>query len=280
MVFGKNILQDRDVNVFRATRENIEPPKNKKVQKEKKENKSENACLIQHCHNLNCKISRLQQQLTASIQEKTKLESKIIDLQQENKDLKEKNEAKDKEWDTRSIASSVRTIRREPLENTDEIKFFNSGLSMQQSVGSHLSLFKHKLSLPKNRYPESTSAVSVVSMLQNKYSRSGCFQSKTGGNELPIKLYDCVSMEDRSHVEIDIIKIPENQQVRIRIRCTEIEEDLDIRDVYANLISDHIFQLETLDHSYNLSSDHHDILSSEITDDINAFQTDGRLPQR
>merc|ERR1719245_1236979 len=107
MPFQQTILGNRDVNAFRGTRQN----KAKSVQNEnigenlvQKKKKAENACLIQHCHNLNQKISRLQEQLTTSLQEQKKLETKITDLEQENKTLREKIEIKDREldaWDTR-----------------------------------------------------------------------------------------------------------------------------------------------------------------------------------
>jgi len=99
-------------------------------------------------------------------------------------------------------------------------------------------------------------------------------------------MYDCALSDSKNIVEIDIIKLPATKEVRLRIRnfkrskLIERKEDVDIRDVYANLIDDKIFHLETLEHEYYLSSSQDDIPNQEIVDDINAFQTDGNLPQR
>lgn len=244
------------------------------------------------------KVTNLQSQLSTSKQANSALQGKVTELENDVKRLSDENEQLkyeiselqrcdqedidvpiiDDEDDDLNLLEEVDVLRREHSMKEFEIRDLRENLTMQKYISNHIALSGSKP--PVSSYAQSVcSTTSTISVLQKKYERSVEFDSKRG-LELPIKLFDCRLDDDGSNVEIDIVKLPCSQEVRLRVKTAENCEDLDIRDVYANVVSEYLFHLETFDNGYYLASRQNHISVQEIVEDINAFQSFGRLPDR
>lgn len=259
---------------------------------------------VAHIQQLNLKVTALQSQLTTTRQNNTELQQQIDDLKKKLNDLTLENEQlkyeiselqtmeheditvpitpekSDSDKESGKLAE-VDVLRRESSLKEFEIRDLRENLSLQKLISDHISQTPSKPPV-SNYAPSICSTSSTISILQRKYERSASFQPKKRGMELPIKLFDCRLDDDGSNVEIDIVKIPSSKEVRIRINTSTQSEDLDIRDVYANVVNDHLFHLETFENGegYFLCSRQPHISVAEIVEDINAFQSFGRLPDR
>lgn len=256
---------------------------------------------IAHIQELNHKVASLQMQLTKVKSENTGLQGQVLKLEtalkekdDENTILKDELEkiptVQKEEPENQSTLHKMTLLERESSLKEFEIRDLRENLLLQKYITEHMALSNQKKKRRAYTKPPPVSAsyassvcsstVSTISLLQQKYERSATFKPKESGMELPIKLFDCYLDDDGSAVEIDVVKIPSSRAVRIRVRAGNRFEDLDIRDVYANIVSDTMFHLETFDNGYYLCSRQSHISVQEIVEDINAFQTDGFLPNR
>lgn len=257
-------------------------------------------------------VSTLQQELSESRREITMLQEKLLNsedlkkkitqLQNENNSLRQEvrrisqqQATKEQKKETSEIANQSTLEQLSLLKRESSLKEFeirdlrqSQNATLKQQIAYHFSQqtqmkykpIESRSSDKGSSYAASiASNVSTISLLRKKYARSSTFQAKSG-MELPIKLFDCQSDDDKSKVEIDVVKIPATQEVRMRVRSSARQEDLDIRDVYANVVDEKVFHLETFDHGYYLTSAQHHIPVTEIVADIVAFQSSGRLPAR
>jgi len=233
------------------------------------------------------KNTALQEQvlkLENSLKEKDDINEKLLKKLEE---LEKENEKKEKQPEQQSTLHKMNLLERESSLKEFEIRELRENLSLQKYIAQHLALSKSKAK--RRPYTKAmsvgyapsvcSSTVSTTSLLQKKYERSSHFEAKSG-MELPIKLFDCYLDDDGSLVEIDIVKIPSSREVRVRVKSEVRTEDLDIRDVYANIVNETLFHLETFDNGYYLCSRQSHISVQEIVEDINAFQSDGFLPDR